>query len=105
MSLYNGIVTFDWKKLESQPMYVKSKRKENEKQGYRIELAIDRSSKDDELRGELFYVYGKGIEDIPTDADVIIKIDKEQSMFMRDTYGFNPYVVAESVVQKVDKTL
>lgn len=105
MSLYNGIVTFDWKKLENQPLYVKSSRKENEKQGYRIELAVDRSTNDNELRGELFYVYGKGIEDIPTDVDVSIVIDKEKSMFMRDTYGFNPYVVVESVTQKLDKTL
>jgi len=103
MSIYNGVVTFDWKKLESQPLYVKSARKDNEKQGYRIELAIDRSSKDDELRGELFYVYGRGIEDIATDVDVSIKIDEKQSMFMRDTYGFNPYIVVESVIPKASK--
>jgi len=55
------------------------------------------------LRGELFYVYGRGIEDIATDVDVSIKIDEKQSMFMRDTYGFNPYIVVESVIPKASK--
>jgi len=45
MSLYNGVVTFDWSKLEKQPLYVKSARKENKKQGYSIELAVDKIEK------------------------------------------------------------
>jgi len=95
--MYKALVTFDWKRLEEQPLYVKSVRAEHKKQQFRMELAVDRSSKDDDLRGETFLVYGAGIQDIPENADVELKINKEMSTFMRQEYGYAPYIVVESV--------
>jgi len=101
MSMYRGIVEFNWSKLEGQPLYVKSERKENAKQGYRMELAIDRSSEDDNLRGESFFVYGRGIEDIKENKDVVIKVNPDLSSFMsQDFGGFMPYIVVEFAKEK-----
>lgn len=96
MSLYSGVVTFDWSKLEKQPLYVKSLRKENKKQGYAIELAVDRTG-DDEFRGETFRVYGPMITDAQVNSDVEIEIDSEQSSFISQQYGApTPYIVLKS---------
>lgn len=103
MSIYKGIVEFKWDKLEAEPLYVKSVRKENAKQGYRIELAIDRSSKNDDLRGESFFVYGPLIEDIPENVDVEIKINSDKSMFINQDFGgFAPYIVVDYVKPKFE---
>jgi len=95
--MYNALITFDWEKLERQPLYVKTVRKENKKQQWKIELAVDRTSEDDELRGEVFSVFGAGIQDVGENKDVKLVINKEMSTFMRQEYGFMPYIVAESV--------
>lgn len=95
--MYNALVSYDWAKLENQPLYVKSVRKENKKQQWKIELAVDRTSDDDELRGEVFSVFGAGIQDVGENKDVKLVINKEMSTFMRQEFGFMPYIVAESV--------
>lgn len=95
--MYNALVSYDWAKLENQPLYVKSVRKENKKQQWKIELAVDRTSDDDELRGEVFSVFGAGIQDVEENKDVKLVINKEMSTFMRQEFGFMPYIVAESV--------
>ena len=95
--MYNALVSFDWAKLERQPLYVKSVRKENKKQQWKIELAVDRTSDDDSLRGEVFSVFGSGIQDVGENKDVKLVINKEMSTFMRQDFGFMPYIVAESV--------
>lgn len=101
MSLYNGVVTFDWKKLEKQPLYVKSLRKENKKQGYSIELAVDRTG-DDEFRGETFRVYGPMINDAQINSDVAIKVDPTQSSFISQQYGApTPYIVVNEFAEAV----
>lgn len=81
MSVYNGVVKYDWENLESQPLYVKSKRKENKKQKYSIELAVDRSA-EPEFIGETFRVYGPMINDAQIGSDVDIEIDPDKSSFI-----------------------
>ncbi|HEY4544754.1 MAG TPA: hypothetical protein VIG40_08955 [Tissierellaceae bacterium] len=93
-------MVYDWEKLEKQPLYVKTVRSENKKQQWKIELAVDRTSEDDSLRGEVFFVYGQGIQDVPENSDVELVINKELSTFMRQDYGFMPYIVVESVKKK-----
>lgn len=99
--MYSVLVIYDWGKLEKQPLYVKTVRTDNKKQQWKMELAIDRSSKDDNLRGESFFVYGAGIQDISENSDVDLIINKEMSTFIRQDYGFMPYIVVESVKKKV----
>lgn len=102
MSLYSGVVTFDWSKLERQPLYVKSARKENKKQIYAIELAVDRSGAD-EFRGETFRVYGPMITDAQVNSDVEIEIDPEQSSFISQQYGApTPYIVLRAFAEDVN---
>lgn len=102
MTLYNGVVDFDWSKLENQPLYVKSERRENKKQGYSIELAVDRAG-DDEFRGETFKVYGPMITDARVNSDVAIEVDNVQSSFISQQYGApTPYIVLKSFAESVN---
>lgn len=104
MSLYSGVVEYryNWRLLEEQPLYVKSKRIENAKCGYRIGLSIDRTAEKAELRGESFYIYGENIPDLEENEDVVIKIDPDKSYFFRDKSGSGmiPYIVVQEVMIK-----
>jgi len=101
MTIYDGVVVFDWKKLEKQPLYVKSARRANDKQGYSIELAVDRAGAE-EFRGENFRVYGPMITDAQENADVEIKIDAEKSSFISQRFGSpNPYIVLSEFAENV----
>lgn len=100
MSMYTALVEYDWDKLEKQSLYVKRRRMENKKHGYRIELAVDRHTQNDDLIGSTFYVYGHDIPDIAENSDVVIKIDKENSTFINQKYGAIPYIVVDSLDKK-----
>lgn len=102
MSLYGGIVKFDWTNLEKQPLYVKSVRRENKKQTYSIELAVDRSG-DEQFRGESFRVYGPMITNAAENTDVEIEINPELSSFISQQYGApQPYIVLKGFSERVD---
>lgn len=102
MTLYAGIVTYDWSNLEKQPLYVKSARRDNKKQTYSIELAVDRSG-DEQFRGESFKVYGPMITNAPENSDVEIEIDPNMSSFMNQQYGApQPYIVLKGFAEKLD---
>ena len=102
MSIYSGVVTFNWKNLEKQPLYVKSKRRENKRQTYSIELAVDRSG-DEKFRCESFRVYGPMITDAAENSDVEIEIDPDQSSFISQQYGApQPYLVLKSFAEDVN---
>ena len=102
MTLYAGIVTYDWSNLEKQPLYIKSVRRENKKQTYSIELAVDRSG-DEQFRGESFKVYGPMITNAAENTDVEIEINPELSSFINQQYGApQPYIVLKGFAEKVD---
>lgn len=106
MSLYKGIVEFNWKNLESQPLYVKSLRCDNKKQGYRMELVADRGS-DNEFIGESFSIYGPNIPDLELGTDVSIEVNSDKSTFFQDKngYGYRPYIVVNKVgVRNADQS-
>lgn len=104
MGLYQSLVRrhYDWRLLEEQPMYVKSKRRPNKKRGYGLELVVDRLAENPDLRGESFSVYGENIPDVKENEDVEIKIDEESSYFFQDKSGSGwiPYIVVHEVAVK-----
>lgn len=103
LSVYSGVVNYDWTKLERQPLYVKGSRKDNQKQGHSIELAVDRSG-DDAFRGESFRVFGPMITDAQENTDVEIKINPDLSSFISQRYGSpEPYIVLSEFAEKVKK--
>jgi len=100
--MFNELVSYDWEKLERQPMYVKSERVESKKHGWRIELAIDRKCDNPSLRGEVFYVYGKNIDPLNENDDVMLVIDKENSTFIRGEYGSTAFIMCSELTKKND---
>lgn len=99
MSLQKELVRYDWKILEEQPLYVKSARREHDKYGYSIEVAVDRSSKNEGLRGEVFKIYGKNIDDVKENSDIVISISEEDSYFIQQQFGSIAMIFVESAIE------